>query len=147
MRSSMKPALYRDICLQKCISNHETKQAFKFQSDPSFNCFTFDVRKINCWLTTFYFLLSYCFLYLILHKFCNVLTCDILGIQYLFKTIICSSVKMTKSHNITLIICSYNFKFHFVLVTSLDWYICFKAPYYFYQLWMKFNDNSTLITK
>ena len=29
--------------LQKCISNHETKQAYKFQSDPSSNCFTIDV--------------------------------------------------------------------------------------------------------
>ena len=30
--------------LRKCISNHETiKQAFKFQSDPSSNCFTIDV--------------------------------------------------------------------------------------------------------
>ena len=40
-----------------------------------------------------YFLLSYWFLYLILHKFCSVLTCNILEIgllyvQYLFKTII-----------------------------------------------------------
>ena len=29
--------------LQKCISNHETKQSSKFQSDPSPNCFTIDV--------------------------------------------------------------------------------------------------------
>ena len=29
--------------LRKCISNHETKQASKFQSDPSPNCFTIDV--------------------------------------------------------------------------------------------------------
>ena len=28
---------------QKCISNHETKQSSKFQSDPSPNCFTIDV--------------------------------------------------------------------------------------------------------
>ena len=53
------------------------------------------------------FLLSYCYLYLILHKFCSVLTCDILGIgllhvQYLFKAIICSSVRMKKSHTIPL---------------------------------------------
>ena len=42
MRLLMKHALYQDlflhmlICLEKCISNHETiKQASKFQSDPS----------------------------------------------------------------------------------------------------------------
>ena len=40
MRSSMKPALYQDVLpnmlifLQKCIYNHDTKQASKFQSDP-----------------------------------------------------------------------------------------------------------------
>ena len=27
------------ICLQKCVSNHETKQSSKFQSDPSPNSF------------------------------------------------------------------------------------------------------------
>ena len=26
-----------------CISNHETKQASKFQSDPSPNCFTIEI--------------------------------------------------------------------------------------------------------
>ena len=32
------------ILLRKCISNHEpNKQASKFQSDPSSNCFTIDV--------------------------------------------------------------------------------------------------------
>ena len=46
-------------------------------------------------------------MYLILHKFWSVLTCDILGIdllqvQYLFKTMIYSSVRMKKSHNISL---------------------------------------------
>ena len=56
MRSSMKRALYLDffpnmlIFLQKYISNHETKQSSKFQSDLSLN------------------------------EFCSVLTCDILGI-------------------------------------------------------------------
>ena len=29
--------------------------------DPSPNCFTIDVWKIKCWLSTVYFLLSYCF--------------------------------------------------------------------------------------
>ena len=29
--------------LQKCISNHETKQSSKFQSDPSPHCFTINV--------------------------------------------------------------------------------------------------------
>ena len=55
MRWSMKPALYRDfvpqmliLFLQKCISNHTTKQFSKFQSDPSSNCFTIDVWKLNC---------------------------------------------------------------------------------------------------
>ena len=74
MRSSMKHALYQDFFpahadfLQKCIYNHETKQASKFQSDPSSNCFTIDV----CWLQQCisYFLIV--FLYLILHKFCSV---------------------------------------------------------------------------
>ena len=32
-----------DFLLKKCISNHETKQSPKFQSDPSSNCFTMDV--------------------------------------------------------------------------------------------------------
>ena len=68
-----------------------------------------DVQKINGGLIQrLFFLLSYCFWYLILNKFCRVLTCNILGIgllyvQYLFKTIICSNVKMKKkSHNIPL---------------------------------------------
>ena len=70
--------------LQKCIYNHETKQASKFQSDQSSNCFTIDVWKINCWIQQFisYFLIGF-FLYLILHKFCSVLTYDILGIGLL----------------------------------------------------------------
>ena len=33
---------HADFFLRKCISNHETKQASKFQSDPSSNCFTID---------------------------------------------------------------------------------------------------------
>ena len=41
---------HADLFLQKCISNHETKQASKFQNDPSSNCFTIDVWNINCWL-------------------------------------------------------------------------------------------------
>ena len=105
MRSSMKHALYQDffphmlILLHKCISNHETKQASKFQSDPSSNCFTIDV-----WII---FLLSYCFfLYLILRKFCSDLTCDILGIgllyvQYVFKKSV-QVWKWKKWHNIPL---------------------------------------------
>ena len=64
-RLSMKPALYQDffphmlIFLQKCISDHETKQASKFQSDPSSNCFTIDVWKIKCCKSTFNFLFSF----------------------------------------------------------------------------------------
>ena len=59
------------------------KQASMFQGDPSSNCFII--------------------------KFRGVLTCDILGIgllqvQYLFYTIICSSVKMKKSHKINLML-------------------------------------------
>ena len=72
LRSSKKPALYQDFFpthadfLRKCISNHdETKQSSKFQSDPSPNCFTINIWNKNCWLSTVYFLLSYCFLYLI----------------------------------------------------------------------------------
>ena len=47
------------ICLQKCVSNHETKQSSSFRlSDPSPNCFTNDVWNINYWLSTvFYFLI------------------------------------------------------------------------------------------
>ena len=43
------------ICLQKCISNHKTKQASKFQSDPLHN------RRLKNKLLnlTVYFLLSY----------------------------------------------------------------------------------------
>ena len=85
------------IFLRKCISNHENKQASKFQIDRSPNCFTINIYLI---------LLLY---HILQHfpKFCSVLRCDILGIglfevQYLFKTIIYSSVKMKKSHNIPL---------------------------------------------
>ena len=35
--------LHMHIILQKCISDHETKQSSKFQSDPSSNCFTIDI--------------------------------------------------------------------------------------------------------
>ena len=85
MRLSMKPALLSGFLpthadFTECISNHETKQTSKFQSDPSCNCFTIDVLNINGWLSTVYFLLSYFLLYRILHKFCSVLRCDILGI-------------------------------------------------------------------
>ena len=54
----------------------------KFQSDPSSNCFTIDVWKINCYNSLFLTFLLF-FLYLILQKFCSVLTCDILGIGLL----------------------------------------------------------------
>ena len=58
-----KPALDQDFFLRKCISNHETKQASKYQSDPSSICFTIDVWIIKCCKSTFYFLLSsYCLL-------------------------------------------------------------------------------------
>ena len=54
-----------------------------------------------CCMQHFIFLLSYCNLYLVSHKFWSVLTCNILGIglllvQYLFKTIICWGVRMKK---------------------------------------------------
>ena len=49
------------IWLRRCISNHETKQASKFQSDPCPNCFTIDVWNINCWRQQFISYLSYCF--------------------------------------------------------------------------------------
>ena len=39
---------------------------------------TFEKKIMN---SSFFFLLSYCYLYLNLHKSCNVLTCDILGID------------------------------------------------------------------
>ena len=58
----------------------ETKQASKFQNDPSSKCFTIDFWKINCWIQHFISYFLTVFLYLILHKFCSVLTCDILGI-------------------------------------------------------------------
>ena len=73
------------IFLQKCISNPESKQGFKFQSDLSPNCFTIDVLKYKLLISTVYFLsfLFFIFLYRILrhlHEFCSVLRCDILGI-------------------------------------------------------------------
>ena len=91
----MKPALYQDLLphmqtfLQKCIYHHETKQASKFLSDPSSNCFTIAVRKINCFMQQFIFLLSY--LYLILHKFWHAI---FIWNNNLFK--------MTESHKIPL---------------------------------------------
>ena len=72
MRLSMKSALHQDFfpthddLFTEMHFNHESKQASKFQIDPSSNCFTIDV--------------SY---FLILHKFCSVLTCNILGIGLL----------------------------------------------------------------
>ena len=51
------------LFLQKCIANHETKQASKFQSDPSSNCFTIDVWTIKCYKSTFYFLLFFFFFF------------------------------------------------------------------------------------
>ena len=68
-RSSMKHALYQDFAhtcwfvLRKCISNHETKQASKFQCDPSSNCFTIDFWKINCWiqhLISYFLIVFFC---------------------------------------------------------------------------------------
>ena len=59
-----------------------SQQSAKYQSDPSSNCFKIDVWKINCCMQQFIFLLSYCYLYLILHKFWSVLICDILGIGF-----------------------------------------------------------------
>ena len=53
--------------LQKCISNHETKQASKFRRDLSSNCFTIDVWKIKCCMQRFISFHSYCYFYLILH--------------------------------------------------------------------------------
>ena len=47
------------ILLQKYISNHKTKQAFKFQSDPSSNCFTINVWKIKCQHFISYFLIVF----------------------------------------------------------------------------------------
>ena len=83
MRSWMKPALYQDllphmlILLQKCISNHET-----ISNAPSFRVIraliasqsTFEIYSL--FLTFLYC----CFLYLILHTLCSVLTCNILTI-------------------------------------------------------------------
>ena len=59
--------------------------------------------------STLYFSLSYSFFVSHFTQVLSVLTCDILGIGLLcigtiFKTIICSSVKMDKSHNIYMIL-------------------------------------------
>ena len=65
------------ICIspQRCRfvyrNAQETKQSIKFQGDPSAIASNFIVLLFN-W-----------YLYLILHKFCSVLTCDILGIGLL----------------------------------------------------------------
>ena len=49
-RSSMKPALYQDLfpthadfIYRNAFLMKKSKQASKFQSDPSSNCFTIDV--------------------------------------------------------------------------------------------------------
>ena len=70
MRSSMKPALYQDlfphilICLQKCIFNHETKQASKFQSDPSSNSQSmFEKQNVESKHFISYFLIVFCILF------------------------------------------------------------------------------------
>ena len=56
------------------------KQASKFQSDPRSNCFTIDIWIINIEFDSLFLTFSFNLLYLILHKFCSVLTCDILVI-------------------------------------------------------------------
>ena len=61
LRNTMRSSQMLIYFLQKCISNHETKQASKFQSDPTSNCFTIDVWNINCWRQPCISLLSYCF--------------------------------------------------------------------------------------
>ena len=66
------------ILLQKCISYHETKQASKFQSDPSY---ILRGMPIGCWFED-RSLIVIC-IYLILHKFWSVSTSDILGIGLL----------------------------------------------------------------
>ena len=50
MRLLMKPTFYQsgfpthaDFFTEMHETNHETKQASKFQSDPSSNCFTIEV--------------------------------------------------------------------------------------------------------
>ena len=40
---------------------YRNTRSSQFQSDPSPNCFTINVWNIDCWLSTVYFLLSYCF--------------------------------------------------------------------------------------
>ena len=67
------------------IMSKKTKQSSKFLSDPSPNCFTIDLWKINCWCQQFISYLSYCFFRsdftaFYMYEFCSVLRCDILGI-------------------------------------------------------------------
>ena len=84
MRSPMKLVIYRDFFLStdddflkhKFMSNHERAIRALMASQSTFG-------KIKWCMHHFIFELSYCYLYLILHKFCSVLTCDILGIGLL----------------------------------------------------------------
>ena len=105
MRSSMKPALNQDFFFP--THDFVYRNAFlimKLSKLPRFSV----TRALIASQSTFnilFLIFLLLFLYLILHNFCSVLTCDIMGIgllwvQYLFKTIICSSVKMKKSHTI-----------------------------------------------
>ena len=115
------------ICIQKCISNHVSKQSSKFQSGPSYmyNCFTIDVWKINFCMQQFFLSFFLIVIYLIWHIFWSVLTCDILrigllSVQYLFKTIICASLRMKKTHQIPL----KTITRLWLHETSELWYIC-----------------------
>ena len=85
MRSSLSGCYHidaDDLVYIHCISNQGTKQSFKFQRDPSFNCFT-----IVEFIILFPYFTLLLFLYLILHKCCTVLTCDMLGIGFVIGTI------------------------------------------------------------
>ena len=80
MRMSMKTALYQDFSPQNIdFVNRNAFLITKLMSNlPNFRV----IQALIAYASQSTFVqVSYCYLYLILHKFWSVLTCDILGIS------------------------------------------------------------------
>ena len=79
------PQMLIYLFLQKCISNHDTKESSLFfranrvlASHPTFK----KIQALYYMIDAFIILFSYIHIVIcILHRFCSVLTCDILGCE------------------------------------------------------------------